>query len=160
MRLHELAPAPGSRKERKRIGRGTGSGQGTTAGKGTKGEKARAGGLRAGFRGMSSRNFRLAHRRGFTNRFKITYQAVNVGDLTKFEQNAVVDIEALKRAGLVHGHRAQAKILADGELSTPLKIVGLKVSAAAKQKIEAAGGSVEAPVAVEPQEESGDTSSD
>ena len=70
MRLHDLKPAPGSHRDRKRLGRGNASGQGTTAGKGTKGEKARAGGFKAGFRGMSSRNFRLAKRRGFTNRLQ------------------------------------------------------------------------------------------
>lgn len=142
MRLHDLAPAPGSHRKRKRIGRGTGSGTGTTAGKGTKGEKARSGGLSAGFRGMSSRNFRLAHRRGFTNRFKIVYQAVNVGELNAFTAGDVIDPAALKGVGLLRGHRAQAKILGDGELTVPLRIEGLKVSKTARQKIEAAGGSV------------------
>jgi large subunit ribosomal protein L15 len=160
MRLHDLTPAPGSRKNRKRIGRGNAAGQGTTAGKGTKGEKARAGGLKAGFRGMSSRNFRLAHRRGFTNRFKVAYQAVNVDDLAVFEKNSVVDLEALRRVGLVQGHRAHAKILGDGDITVALCIVGLKISSSAKQKIENAGGSVEAEPAARVQEESGDTGSD
>lgn len=143
MRLHELKPAPGSHRDRKRLGRGNATGQGTTAGKGTKGEKARSGGMKAGFRGMSSRNFRLAHRRGFTNRFKITYQAVNVGELKGFAADAVVDAPALKAARLVHGRDPQIKILGDGELTVPLRFVGLKVSRSAREKIEQAGGSIE-----------------
>lgn len=143
MRLHDLKPADGAHRKRKRIGRGTGSGQGTTAGKGTKGEKARAGGLKAGFRGMSSRNFRLAKRRGFTNNFKIVHRPVNVGQLAQFDAGATIDATALAAAGLIDGEKTPVKVLGDGELSTPLTIVGLKVSASARQKIEAAGGSVQ-----------------
>src|SRR5437660_6917364 len=111
MRLHDLKPAAGSHRDRKRLGRGNASGQGTTAGKGTKGEKARSGGLKAGFRGMSSRNARTAKRRGFTNRFKTTYQVVNLGQLSSFEAGATIDGEALKSAGLVRKADAPIKIL-------------------------------------------------
>jgi large subunit ribosomal protein L15 len=142
MRLHDLKPSPGSHRDRKRLGRGNASGQGTTAGKGTKGEKARAGGLKAGFRGMSSRNFRLAHRKGFTNRWKTEYQPVNVGELAAFEAGSTVDLETLKRAGLVHGKQALAKLLGDGELTIALNITGIKMSASAREKIEKAGGSI------------------
>jgi len=145
MRLHELKPAPGSHRDRKRLGRGNAGGQGTTAGKGTKGEKARSGGLKAGFRGMSSRNQRMAKRRGFTNRWKVEYHAINISELAAFESGATVDLAALKSAGLIKGKDTLAKILGDGDLSVPLHIVDLKVTASARQKIEAAGGSVSAP---------------
>src|SRR5437588_11478794 len=103
MRLHDLRPAKGSRRDRKRLGRGNAGGQGTTAGKGTKGEKARSGGLSAGFRGMSSRNQRMAKRRGFTNRWKVEYHAINVKALEAFETGAQVTLESLRSAGLVKG---------------------------------------------------------
>ncbi|HEY8685394.1 MAG TPA: 50S ribosomal protein L15 [Chloroflexota bacterium] len=142
MRLHDLKPAPGSHRDRKRLGRGNASGQGTTAGKGTKGEKARAGGLKAGFRGMSSRNFRLAKRRGFTNRYKTHYEIVNLEKLGMFESGATINPETLKGKGLIHGPQPLVKILGEGELSTKLTFVGVRVSAAAREKIEAAGGTI------------------
>jgi large subunit ribosomal protein L15 len=142
MRLHDLKPAPGAHRERKRLGRGNATGQGTTAGKGTKGEKARSGGLKAGFRGMSSRNARTAKRRGFTNRFKTTYQVVNLAQLGTFEAGATVDGQALKNAGLVRKADEPIKILGDGELTSALTLVNVKVSGAARAKIEAAGGTV------------------
>jgi large subunit ribosomal protein L15 len=142
MRLHDLKPAAGSHRDRKRLGRGNASGQGTTAGKGTKGEKARSGGLKAGFRGMSSRNARTAKRRGFTNIWKIEYQPVNVRDLAALGSNAQITIDTLRAAGLVRGKDAHAKILGEGELSVAVHAVDLKVSASARQKIEAAGGTV------------------
>jgi large subunit ribosomal protein L15 len=142
MRLHDLQPAAGSHRDTKRLGRGNATGQGTTAGKGTKGQKARSGGLKAGFRGITNRNFRLAHRRGFTNKFKIHYQAVNVGDLAVFDSGATVDITALRQKRLAHGHDAKVKILGDGEISVPLNLVGVKASTSARQKIEQAGGTI------------------
>lgn len=145
MRLHDLKPATGSHRNRKRIGRGNASGQGTTAGKGTKGQNARSGGPKAGFRGISSRNFRLAKRRGFTNRFQVNYQAVNVDRLSLFAAGTTVDFEALAQAGLVGASKGPAKILGDGEVDRALQIVGLKVSASARQKIEGAGGSISLP---------------
>jgi large subunit ribosomal protein L15 len=143
MRLHDLKPAPGARRERKRLGRGNSSGQGTTAGKGTKGEKARSGGLKAGFRGMSSRNFRLAKRRGFTNRFKTEYQPVNLTKLADAPNGATIDLAWLKEHGLVRGLNPRVKILGDGELSVALHFVGVQASAVARQKITNAGGSIE-----------------
>lgn len=145
MRLQDLKPASGSHRARKRLGRGNASGQGTTAGKGTKGEKARSGGMKAGFRGQSSRNFRLAKRRGFNNRFKTIYEVVNLSQLGAFESGATIDVAALKARGLVHGQEPQVKILGEGELQHALSFVGVRVSASAKSKIEAAGGSVTAP---------------
>ncbi|MGI8968380.1 MAG: 50S ribosomal protein L15 [Chloroflexota bacterium] len=154
MRLHDLKPAPGSFKTTKRLGRGSSSGQGTTAGKGTKGQKARAGGTKAGFRGMSSRNARLAHRRGFNNKFKVTYQPLNLARLARFESGAQVDVTSLVSAGLVHKNKGPVKILGDGDLTVALHLVGLKVSGSARTKIEGAGGTITAI-----QETSGDTSS-
>ena len=144
MRLHDLKPAPGAHRPRKRLGRGNASGQGTTAGKGTKGQKARAGGLKAGFRGMSSRNQRMAKRRGFTNIFKVEYEVVNLEKLTRFEEGTTVDPASLRDAGLIRGRgdSPRVKVLGTGELSVPIHLVGVKVSASARQKIEAAGGSV------------------
>jgi large subunit ribosomal protein L15 len=142
MRLHDLKPAAGSHRDRKRLGRGNASGQGTTAGKGTKGEKARSGGMKAGFRGMSSRNQRMAKRRGFTNRFKVEYHAINVGDLASLDTGSTVTIDSLRAAGLIKGKNTLPKLLGDGELGVALHVVDLKVSRSAREKIEAAGGSV------------------
>lgn len=142
MRLHELQPAPGSTKDRKRLGRGNASGQGTTAGKGTKGQKARTGGMKAGFRGMSSRNQRMAKRRGFTNIFKTTYQVVNLDKLARFADGSLVTPETLAAAGLIDSEHAPVKILGNGELTVALRVEGVALSGGARQKIEAAGGSV------------------
>ncbi len=143
MRLHDLQPSEGSHRDRKRLGRGNASGQGTTGGKGTKGQKARAGGQKAGFRGMSSRNFRLAKRRGFSNaRHTVRYDVVNLEKLVRFESGATIDLDQLTRVGLIDGRNSNVKILGDGEIAVPLNLVNVKVSAAARDKIEAAGGSV------------------
>ncbi|GAC1445834.1 MAG: 50S ribosomal protein L15 [Chloroflexota bacterium] len=142
MRLHDLRPAPGATTDKKRLGRGNASGQGTTAGKGTKGQKARAGGAKAGFRGMSSRNARVAKRRGFTSRFRVEYLPVNLDRLTTFESGSTIDAASLAAAGLISRGSPGVKILGNGEVAFPLHVVGLKVSASAKQKIESAGGSV------------------
>jgi large subunit ribosomal protein L15 len=142
MRLHDLKPAPGSTKDRKRLGRGTGTGQGTTAGKGTKGEKARSGGLKAGFRGMSSRNARMPKRRGFNNQFKIYYQVVNVGQFQRFEAGASVDPGTLYEVGLISDLDRPVKVLGDGELTKAVNLSDVKLSSSARAKIEAAGGSV------------------
>src|SRR5438270_11443351 len=134
MRLHDLKPAAGSHRDRKRLGRGNASGQGKTAGKGTKGEKARSGGLKAGFRGMSSRNQRMAKRRGFNNRFKVEYHAINVEDLAGFESGATVTIETLRTAGLIKGKDTLPKILGDGDLAVALNVVDVKMSGSARKK--------------------------
>jgi large subunit ribosomal protein L15 len=157
MRLHDLRPAPGSNKDRKRLGRGNASGQGTTAGKGTKGQKARAGGLKAGFRGMSSRNQRMAKRRGFTNIFKTTFQVINVDKLSRFESGAEVTPVTLAAAGLIDNEHAPVKILGNGDLAIAVHVAGLALSQGARQKIEAAGGSVISAVTEVPEEDTGVT---
>ena len=133
MKLHELTAAPGSVRERKRIGRGQGSGQGKTAGMGHKGQKARAG------RGMQRR----LPKRGFHNIFAKTIVAVNVGALNRFEDGAVVDTQALIDAGLVKVCCDGVKILANGSLEKKLTVKVNAYSESAKQKIEAAGGKAE-----------------
>lgn len=144
MRLHDLKPAPGSHRERKRLGRGNATGQGTTAGKGTKGEKARSGGLKSGFRGMSSRNARVAKRRGFTNSNKVVFQVVNLSDLETLDAGAPITAESLYAAGLVSSARRPVKVLGKGDLTKAFDVRDVPMSASARQKIEAAGGSVTA----------------
>ena len=145
MKLHELSPAAGSTKERKRIGRGPASGQGKTAGKGHKGQLARAGrGMRAGFEGGQMPLQRRLPKRGFNNIFRKVVVAVNVSDLeAKFENGAVVDTEALKAAGLVKNYFDAVKVLGNGTLTKALNVKVNAYSESAKQKIEAAGGKAE-----------------
>ena len=145
MKLHELSPAAGSTKERKRIGRGAGSGQGKTAGKGHKGQKARAGrGMRAGFEGGQMPLQRRLPKRGFNNIFRKEIVAVNVADLeARFDNGAVVDVESLKQVGLVKNSFDGIKILGNGELTKKLTVKADAFSESAKQKIEAAGGNAE-----------------
>ena len=145
MKLHELSPAAGSTKERKRIGRGAGSGQGKTAGKGHKGQKARAGrGMRAGFEGGQMPLQRRLPKRGFNNIFRKEIVAVNVADLNaRFEDGAVVDVESLISAGLLKNSFDGVKILGNGELTKKLTVKANAFSESAKQKIEAAGGNAE-----------------
>ena len=145
MKLHELSQAAGSTKERKRIGRGAGSGQGKTAGKGHKGQKARAGrGMRAGFEGGQMPLQRRLPKRGFNNIFRKEIVAVNVADLeARFENGAVVDVESLKQVGLVKNSFDGVKILGNGELTKKLTVKADAFSESAKQKIEAAGGNAE-----------------
>ena len=145
MKLHELSPAAGSTKERKRIGRGAGSGQGKTAGKGHKGQKARAGrGMRPGFEGGQMPLQRRLPKRGFNNIFRKVIVAINVSDLeAKFENGAVVDAAALEGAGLVKNYYDGIKILGNGELTKKLDVKANAFSESAKQKIEAAGGKAE-----------------
>ena len=114
MKLHELAPPPGAHRRRRRIGRGLGSGRGTTAGKGTKGQKARSGGgVPPYFEGGQLPLVRkLPYRRGFTNRSRVEYQAVNLEDLAKFEAGSTVDVAALVGVGLLKSDRERVKILA------------------------------------------------
>ena len=139
MKLHELSPAAGSTKARKRIGRGAGSGQGKTAGKGHKGQKARAGrGMRPGFEGGQMPLQRRLPKRGFNNIFRIEMAIVNVAALDKaFEAGETVTVDALVSKGLVK------KVLGNGELSKALTVQANAFSDSAKQKIEAAGGKAE-----------------
>ena len=145
MKLHELSPAAGSKKEVKRIGRGAGSGQGKTAGKGHKGQKARAGrGMRPGFEGGQMQLQRRVPKRGFVNIFGKEFSIVNVSALDQsFEDGAVVDIDALIEKGLVKKVLDGVKILGNGEISKKLTVQVNAYSEAAKQKIEAAGGKAE-----------------
>lgn len=145
MKLHELSPAAGSKKEVKRIGRGAGSGQGKMAGKGHKGQKARAGrGMRPGFEGGQMPLQRRVPKRGFVNIFGKEFSIVNVSALDQsFEDGAVVDIDALIEKGLVKKVLDGVKILGNGEISKKLTVQVNAYSEAAKQKIEAAGGKAE-----------------
>lgn len=144
MKLQELSPAPGSTHARKRIGRGHGSGQGKTAGKGHKGQKARAGrGMRIGFEGGQMPLQRRVPKRGFVNIFATTYANVNVAALNAFEDGAEVDLDVLKKAGLVKKAYDGVKVLGDGELTKKLTVKAAAYSKAAKEKIEAAGGKAE-----------------
>ena len=145
MKLHELSPAAGSKKEVKRIGRGAGSGQGKTAGKGHKGQKARAGrGMRPGFEGGQMPLQRRVPKRGFVNIFGKEFSIVNVSALDQsFEDGVVVDIDALIEKGLVKKVLDGVKILGNGEISKKLTVQVNAYSEAAKQKIEAAGGKAE-----------------
>ncbi len=145
--LSRLQPVPGSQTTRKRIGRGQGSGWGKTAGRGQKGQRARtSANIRPGFEGGQMPLVRRLPKRGFTNVFAKDFTIVNVGDLEgRFEANAEVDVFALKRAGVISRiGRDGLKVLGRGELTTPLTVKAARFSAAAKARIEAAGGSTEA----------------
>lgn len=145
MKLHELSPMPGSKKDVKRIGRGPASGQGKTAGKGHKGQKARAGkGPRPGFEGGQMPLQRRVPKRGFVNIFAKEIAIVNLASLEeKFDNGATVDAEALIAAGLIKKTLDGVKILGHGELTKKLNVKVNAYSEAAKAKIEAAGGKAE-----------------
>lgn len=146
LRQNNIAPAPGSKKDRKRVGRGTGSGHGTYSGRGCKGQKARAGNnkVRPGFEGGQLPLIkRLPRKRGFTNIFRVEYSVVNVGSLNEFESGAEVNAELMLAAGLIKSLVKPIKILADGDIDRPLTVKAQKFSASAKAKIEAAGGKAE-----------------
>ena len=146
--LHNLAPSPGSHRDRKRIGRGPGSGHGKTSGKGHKGSMARAGhggpgGGKPQFEGGQMPLTRRLPKRGFTPPFREEPQVVALEDLAKIPAGTEVTRESLVAAGLIEGNKGPAKLLANGELSQAVTVRGLKVSAGAKAKIEKAGGKVE-----------------
>lgn len=142
--LSTLRPAPGSRRNRKRIGRGPGSGTGKTSGKGHKGHKARSGGgTNPGFEGGQMPLYRRLPKRGFTNPFKVTAQAVNLGRLKVLEGTEVTP-DSLHAAGLVGRPGDPVKLLGTGEADRAYVVRGLAVSAGARAKLEAAGGRVEA----------------
>lgn len=144
MKLHELKPAEGSRKERKRLGRGIGSGQGKTAGKGHKGQNARSGGgVRLGFEGGQTPLFRRLPKRGFTNINRKEYAIVNLEVLNRFEDGTEVTPELLLETGIVSSEKAGIKILANGSVEKKLTVKAHKFSSAAKEAIEAAGGTTE-----------------
>ncbi len=144
MDLSNLQPAIGSTKNRKRIGRGQGSGTGKTSGKGHKGQNSRSGGgVKAGFEGGQMPLHRRLPKRGFTPLTKKVYALVNLKDLECFEAGSVVDVAALGQAGLVSRIQDGIKILGDGELSKALTVQAHKFSKSAVSKIEAAGGKAE-----------------
>ena len=142
MKLHELRSPEGSRKNRKRVGRGTGSGHGKTAGRGMKGQLSRSGGGKPPYfeGGQLPLSRRLPHKSGFTNLFRVQYSLVNLDRLTEFRQGSSVDPEAMVEAGLIKSSDELVKVLGRGELKHALTISAHKFSASAKQKIEAAGG--------------------
>ena len=144
MKLHELKPTEGSRHERKRLGRGIGSGQGKTAGKGHKGQNARSGGgVRIGFEGGQTPLFRRLPKRGFTNFNRKEYAVVNLDALNRFEEGTEVTPELLIESGVVSNEKAGIKILAKGNVEKKLIVKAHKFSSAAKEAIEAAGGTTE-----------------
>ena len=144
MKLHELKPAEGSRKERKRLGRGIGSGQGKTAGKGHKGQNARSGGgVRLGFEGGQTPLFRRLPKRGFTNINRKEYAIVNLDVLNQFEEGTEVTPELLIETGIVKSEKAGIKILAKGNVEKKLTVKAHKFSSTAKEAIEAVGGTTE-----------------
>lgn len=145
MRLHNLQPRPGSKHRRKRLGQGESSGRGKTAGRGGKGQTARSGSsIRIGFEGGQMPLIRRIPKRGFNNyEFTTTYVAVNLRDLNQFDDGARVDETALRAVGLANGTSDGVKILGTGELTKKLVVVVSAISASAKAKIEAKGGSVE-----------------
>ena len=144
MKLHELSPAPGSVKKNYRKGRGPGSGNGKTAGKGHKGQNARSGGgVRPGFEGGQMPLQRRIPKRGFNNIFAVRYATVNVQELNRFEDGAVVDCETLKTIGLIKKTLDGVKILGKGDLNRKLTVNVAAFTESAKQKIEQAGGKAE-----------------
>lgn len=145
MRLHDLGPAQGSKKSRKRVGRGIAAGQGKTAGRGTKGQNSRSGGgVRPYFEGGQLPLVRrLPHLRGFTNIWRVEFQPVNLARLVDFAADSEVSPETLASAGIIKKATDRVAILANGEIDRPLKVKAHRVSKNAQSKIVAAGGTVE-----------------
>ena len=144
MQLHDLAPAPGSRKKPKRVGRGPGSGMGKTSTRGHKGLKARSGGsVRPGFEGGQTPIYRRLPKRGFTNIFKRQYAVLNIKDLDRFDDGAAIDMDVLRQVGLVKGKVDGAKLLGNGDTQKKFALKDILVSKTAREKIESVGGSIE-----------------
>lgn len=146
--LHNLTPAPGSHRNRKRLGRGPGSGTGKTSGKGHKGIKARSGhhghgGNKPHFEGGQMPLTRRVPKRGFTNPFRVESQVIGLDDLALLPQGTDVTAETLAAAGLIRKTGGPAKLLANGEIAHAVTVRGIKTSATAREKIVAAGGRVE-----------------
>jgi large subunit ribosomal protein L15 len=144
MRLNDLSPNPGSRKRRKRIGRGPGSGHGGTSCKGHKGQKARSGAsIRPGFEGGQMPLHRRVPKRGFINLFKKEYEIINVKDLEALKDFSTADVTIFKTSGLIkHGNKL-IKLLGDGEINFPITVKVNNVTKTAREKIESAGGHIE-----------------
>jgi large subunit ribosomal protein L15 len=144
MRIHDLSPVKGSKKKRKRVGRGPGSGHGKTSCRGHKGQNSRSGGgTRPGFEGGQMPLHRRVPKRGFTNIFKKHYSLIHIRDLSQFDPDSTLDVETFVNAGLVKRIKDGVKLLGDGEISHPLVIKVHKVSKTAREKIENAGGKIE-----------------
>jgi len=144
MKLHELGPADGARKPKKRIGRGKGSGHGKTSCRGHKGQNSRSGGgVRPGFEGGQMPLIRRVPKRGFTNPFRKEYQVVNVIDLNKFDDGSEVTLDALREKGLIRSTGKLVKILGSGELNKKLEVSAHKFSKEAQRKIEDFSGKVQ-----------------
>jgi large subunit ribosomal protein L15 len=145
MKLHDLQPAPGSRKEKDRVGRGISGGQGKTAGKGTKGQNARSGGGKRQYfeGGQLPLVRRLPFLRGFTNLWRVEYEPVNVERLNSFKKGSEITPETLAAAGIVKSPSSLVKVLGNGEIDRALNVKVHKFSSAAREKILAAGGTVE-----------------
>jgi large subunit ribosomal protein L15 len=144
LKLHELKPAEGSRKERNRVGRGIGSGNGKTSGRGQKGQKARSGGgVRPGFEGGQTPLFQRLPKRGFTNINRKEYAIVNLEKLNRFEDGTEVTPELLLETGVVSKLKAGIKVLGNGTIEKKLTVKAHKFSSSAKEAIEAAGGKTE-----------------
>lgn len=147
--LDNLSPARGSHRDRKRVGRGPGSGTGKTSGKGHKGSKARTGhggpgGGKPHFEGGQMPLTRRLPKRGFTNEFRVEHQVVTLDALNQWPEGTEVTQEALAEAGWVHHRKGPVKVLANGKLTRPVTVRGIKMSASAREQILAAGGRVEA----------------
>jgi large subunit ribosomal protein L15 len=144
MKLHELKPAPGARRARRRVGRGAGSGVGKTCGRGMNGQKSRSGySAKRGFEGGQMPLHRRLPKRGFVNIFRTEFRTVNVDRLNRFDADTVVDPAALEQAGLLRKGNEGVKILGDGELKVALTVQAHKFTRSAVEKIEAAGGKTE-----------------
>ncbi|MFD1178945.1 50S ribosomal protein L15 [Paenibacillus puldeungensis] len=144
MKLHELSPATGSRHERKRVGRGTGSGMGKTSTRGHKGQNARSGGgVRPGFEGGQNPLYRRLPKRGFLNPTRKEYAILNIEDLNNFAADTEVTPELLFEQGIVKDAKSGIKILGNGEITVKLTVKANKFSQSAVEKIEAAGGKTE-----------------
>ncbi len=143
MKLNEISPPPGAVKRKKRLGRGVGSGRGKTAGKGSKGQNCRSGGgVPPWFEGGQMPLQRRLPKRGFSNKFRATYQVVNIGDLDRFEKGERVNRLTLREKGLIEKVSRPVKILGDGEISIALELEVDAVSGSARKAISEAGGSV------------------
>ena len=144
MKLHELKPADGARKTRKRVGRGPGSGRGKTATRGEKGQKSRSGySAKRGFEGGQMPLHRRLPKRGFVNIFRKEYRTINVERLNSFESGALVTPETMQEAGVLNKGRLDVKVLGNGDLKVALTVKAHKFTKTAADKIQAAGGKVE-----------------
>ncbi len=144
MRLNELKPAEGSHKTKRRVGRGPGSGRGKTSGRGHKGQKSRSGGsIPAWFEGGQMPLSRRVPIKGFRNHTRKTYEVINISDLERSGLEGEVTVDVLRASGIVSGSKKPVKVLANGEISRSLSLKVNAISAKAREKVEAAGGTVE-----------------